>query len=484
MEAAAVYNYDVFISYSHRDQTWVQKDLLAQLEAKGLQVCIDYRDFRPGAASVSEMRRAVSESRKTLLVLTEDYVKSAWTEFEYLMVQTLDPANRQRRLIPLRKELCQLPDEIKYLNFVDFVNPVDWEIEWRKLLTALGGPSVRKNEVVEPPIESNRVDQAGRAREGLEALIELMDNHQVQEDVTRFEAIFETTCKQIDTLACYKDLHDLLHTLQFRCYNYISAVLQNATKSPEDPSVWDNVFEYEATLEDIMSGLTRYSQEQALYELVPWTRRLVVDLRSLFAAVTSCDSPRISLCLRPISQILFIQPVLINTRLNEAARALPLPALVRALSGVSQNLDRAPVNRNTVLKFQSGVDGLSKLHTELTSLIREHDKWQEVDIDLRRVEATLGQDLIELENSWQDLKKKTEPEGEVLQEQWAQLLLEDLTRLDESIALKNPNKSRHYFIRYRNRVGNRFYRVDAMLKDLCANLRRVGEPIAALLEIM
>jgi TIR domain-containing protein len=486
MESVGTYSYDVFISYSHQDQTWVKQDLLSELEAKGLQVCIDYRDFEPGAASVSEMRRAVTSSRKTLLVLTPDYVQSAWTEFEVLMVQTLDPANQQRRLIPLRKERCDVPEEIRYLNYVDFVNPVDWKIEWSKLLTALGKSSIKKHAAnIEPASEARRVDDASRsAREGLEALIELMDNNQVQSDVGRFEAIFETTCKQIDSLACYKDLHDLLHTLQFRCYNYLNAVLQNAKKSPDDLSVWENVFEYETTLEDIMVGLRKYADNDLLYELVPWTRRMVADLKRLFEAVTCCNPEQIAVCLRPISQVLFIQPVLINTRMNEAARALPLPSLVNALSGVSQTLDLAPVNPNTVRKFKSGVAALSNLHTELTSLIKEHDKWQEVDIELRRIEATLGQDLADLELSWSDLKKNTDPGDEALKQEWAQLLLEDMTKLDQAISSKNPNKSKQYFIRYRNRIGNRFYRVDAMLKDLCSNLRRVGEPLAGLLEIM
>src|SRR3972149_3748131 len=75
---------DVFISYSHADKTWVRGELLTRLEASGLRVCIDYRDFRPGAPSVKEMERAVVNSRKTLLILTLDYVASDWTDFEAL----------------------------------------------------------------------------------------------------------------------------------------------------------------------------------------------------------------------------------------------------------------------------------------------------------------------------------------------------------------------------------------------------------------
>jgi hypothetical protein len=37
------YKYDVFISYSHKDEDWVVNTLLPALENVGLKVCIDFR---------------------------------------------------------------------------------------------------------------------------------------------------------------------------------------------------------------------------------------------------------------------------------------------------------------------------------------------------------------------------------------------------------------------------------------------------------
>jgi len=118
----------------------VRGELLSALEGAGLRVCIDFRDFRPGAPSVTEMERAVQTSRRTLLVLTPAYLKSAWTEFEALMLQTLDAANRQRRLIPLLLQRCDLPLRIRYLTYVNFVDPDDPAWAWTQLLTAVGAP--------------------------------------------------------------------------------------------------------------------------------------------------------------------------------------------------------------------------------------------------------------------------------------------------------------------------------------------------------
>ena len=153
MSEQTEYTYDVFISYSHANKDWVRGELLTRLEAAGLKACIDFRDFERGAPSVTEMERAVLTSRKTLLILTPDYLESAWTEFETLMLQVLDPANQERRLIPLLREKCELPLRIGYLTYVDFAEPEDWGIAWTQLLTALGAPPVQ-----EAPEEPTRAE--------------------------------------------------------------------------------------------------------------------------------------------------------------------------------------------------------------------------------------------------------------------------------------------------------------------------------------
>ncbi len=132
------FEYDVFISYSSKDKAWVRGDLLHTLEKHGLRVCIDFRDFRPGAPSIKEIERAILTSRKTLLILTPDYLASQWTEFENLLLQTLEPSNQNLRLIPLLKARCDLPLRLKFMTYVNFVDPDDWDIAWRQLLTALG----------------------------------------------------------------------------------------------------------------------------------------------------------------------------------------------------------------------------------------------------------------------------------------------------------------------------------------------------------
>jgi tetratricopeptide (TPR) repeat protein len=134
------YEFDVFISYSSRDKEWVRGELLKRIEQVGLQAFIDFRDFVRGAPSIKEMERGVVKCRKTLLVLTPNYIASGWGEIENIMVQTLDPANRELRLIPLLKAECEKPLRIGALTHIDFTDGADLDLAWRQLLTALGAP--------------------------------------------------------------------------------------------------------------------------------------------------------------------------------------------------------------------------------------------------------------------------------------------------------------------------------------------------------
>jgi hypothetical protein len=138
---ASPFQYDVFISYSHVDEDWVEHTLLKTLEDAGLRACIDFRDFAVGRPAIINMEEGVLKSRHTVLVLTESWLKSEWTLFENLLVQTSDPGALRQRMIPLRvKPVEGLPARISMLTWVDFTRADRQGIAWKQLFTALGVP--------------------------------------------------------------------------------------------------------------------------------------------------------------------------------------------------------------------------------------------------------------------------------------------------------------------------------------------------------
>ncbi|MEZ4731508.1 MAG: toll/interleukin-1 receptor domain-containing protein [Caldilineaceae bacterium] len=158
------YWYDVFISYSHADRTWVWDVLLPRLSESSLRVCIDDRDFKIGVPVLKNIEEAVTHSRYTLFVLTPAWIESQWTEFESLLVATTDPAGRRARLLPLMLVPCQLPLRIRMLVYSDFTQADQHEVQFERLLRqlretlALPLPSSDEHSpfVVGPPITDPR----------------------------------------------------------------------------------------------------------------------------------------------------------------------------------------------------------------------------------------------------------------------------------------------------------------------------------------
>jgi hypothetical protein len=131
------FRYDAFISYSHKDGDWVRGTLLPRLEGEGLRLCIDYRDFEIGLPSLVNMENAVERSRKTLLVLTPNWLESEWATFEGLLIQTRDPAGRGRRMLPLLVQPCRLPDRLQMFTYLDLTDPARFDFQMARLVAAI-----------------------------------------------------------------------------------------------------------------------------------------------------------------------------------------------------------------------------------------------------------------------------------------------------------------------------------------------------------
>ncbi len=173
------FHYDAFISYSHKDSVWVRDTLLLRLEREGLRVCIDYRDFEVGAPSLVNMETAVEHSRKTLLVLTPNWVASEWTEFEALLVQTKDPAGRGRRILPLMVQHCSLPDRLQVFTYLDLTNLAEFGFQMQRLVAAIRSASPQPTPIgpalVQRPTPISRpITQDFSHERGLAALGELL----------------------------------------------------------------------------------------------------------------------------------------------------------------------------------------------------------------------------------------------------------------------------------------------------------------------
>lgn len=128
--------YDIFLSYRTADKAWVRKKLLPAIEASGLRVCIDFRDFELGASLTAEMERSVVQSRLTVAVLTPAYLTSGFTEFERDMAQYLGLEARERRLITIFREGAQAPLSLRAFLMLDMSDDDEFDIALARLTAA------------------------------------------------------------------------------------------------------------------------------------------------------------------------------------------------------------------------------------------------------------------------------------------------------------------------------------------------------------
>lgn len=102
------FQYDVFVSYLAKEpvRSWVRRTLVPQLESAGLRVMLDVRDFRLGVPQIEEMERAVQECRRTLAVLTPDYLADGFSALENIMAQHHGRERGEARLVAILREPC------------------------------------------------------------------------------------------------------------------------------------------------------------------------------------------------------------------------------------------------------------------------------------------------------------------------------------------------------------------------------------------
>ena len=126
---------DFFVSYNSADLgsaewiAWV-------LEEKGYSVIIQAWDFRPGGNFVLDMQQAAVEAKRTVMVLSEAYLKALYTQPEWAAAFKQDPIARERKLLPIRVESCQPTGMLAPLVYVDLVGKSEAEAE-ALLLAAL-----------------------------------------------------------------------------------------------------------------------------------------------------------------------------------------------------------------------------------------------------------------------------------------------------------------------------------------------------------
>jgi hypothetical protein len=337
-------------------------------------------------------------------------------------------------------------------------------------------------QIVREEIRLPRKEYGNSVGLGFNTLIELMQLPEVYSTVITFRVDFHTACEQINIIDKYKAVHDLLHTLEFQCY---SVIVQEAKRFPDDEIALDNLRDYEANLQEILHSLQDIvQQESTVITGDRWLKDLKLARHQLQEAIEELDMQKLQNAIRILNRVLAIQPSQINTKLNTAARVLHLPSLVNAMTKMWEKLSASNVQQEKFQQFQEGVNAFSNLNSRLDALVKAHDYWQKLDLELRLIEANLERDLAELKDSWHYLKEWTASLFDQQADEWTMSFQQESQKLDAALDNQNPIMIKRHFRMYRRRASDRFFQVDVTLKHLCEELREIGVPLESILRMI
>jgi tetratricopeptide (TPR) repeat protein len=92
---------DFFISYTCNDEEWA-KWIAGTLESHDYTTIIQVWDFKPGKSFVCDMNKALNNCKRFIIVLSKEYLESAYCQAEWQNAFTKDPTGEKTLLIPVR----------------------------------------------------------------------------------------------------------------------------------------------------------------------------------------------------------------------------------------------------------------------------------------------------------------------------------------------------------------------------------------------
>jgi hypothetical protein len=133
----------IFVSYSHKQGDWVRDRLCPVLRAGGADVLIDVHRFQAGVAVHRQMDAIQDQAQIHLLVLSPDYLASAYCLHEMKRAVAADPSFSKGCVLPVVREACTLPPEIAvpgplYVKLMDDSKGDQWDLVTARCEADLG----------------------------------------------------------------------------------------------------------------------------------------------------------------------------------------------------------------------------------------------------------------------------------------------------------------------------------------------------------
>ena len=318
----------------------------------------------------------------------------------------------------------------------------------------------------------------GQVGAGMGVLRELVDKvPKIHDSAVEFRVRFDAACQQMHVLRTYKELHDQLHNLQFRCYE---TMIHEVMCFPDD-SAAENIELHAEELQDIIATLQAIARCSPFITPPPfWIKTLVQAHADIRAALHRNDATLLRDAVNQIKRVLATHPSAINSQLNlmvHLVREMHLAALINMITNIRTVCAHLGVEPNEITPLDASRVALTELDQRLATLAKEHNQWQVVDAQLWVIDD-LPADHAELELHWEYLKEDATSLYASCSEQWADRLRVHEARIDNAVLNHDGVRIKEHFGRYRRQAIRQFYTVDKNFKNTCETLERHDGPLA------
>lgn len=334
------------------------------------------------------------------------------------------------------------------------------------------------------PTGINRpIDPVARGFHSLGQLLSDPDIYAATSAVFNSRSNVRLVTKQISELAEYKQLHDLLHEMQ----DSFNTIAVERERLLTDPRAWADIARREPDLHEQIGGVLQVIQTANVMRSRSARIASLDKFRVLLRGAThKRDQEQFDQALEGIGDVLESEPYRINVSLVQRAGDLSLEDLTNELVQILQRRPQLSLDANSSRlfdEFRIGLDELTRLRKDLADLIEDHDQFQQIDHELRRVAAEMKSDQALFVVFWRKNLQATSTQlCEGRSTNWTDNLRKCIDELDQALDDGDAYNVTVMSERYRSQVDQIFNRTDKDIHVICRRLTQIGGEISRLLE--
>ncbi len=312
-------------------------------------------------------------------------------------------------------------------------------------------------------------------------VVDSLQDPEVRLIVGRFQADFRTIEKRTHVVSGYKQLHEALHVVQWQ----LPAIQDAAGRFDQDMNAAKLLSRQLLELRKQVGRAREQAKELPTAAMeASWIDEYEQAVATARQALEATDRDTMLAVIHDFRALLR-ESTRIDGQLAVAVSDLPLGKLIEALGEIERNRDEDEHAEGGAAgqQIRGGRDSLALIRPRLAGLVAQHNLWQWLDKELAGIETNPGNKPQDKVPRWGKVKEKLNGLCSAFPgDEWSMKILEHLSGWETAANGNESQACEMEAYALRGEAMDRFFEVDAEMRNLCENLVQVGIPLRTLLE--